>query len=177
MLFAIRPQQNSLPPPIIPRPSSNLPPNIYHYFPNLPPVFSPPNNSTSSSNSFNILLQNLIVKSTIENSLSTLIINQEFKNNDISPIECEYRFPIPPEAIVTDINILLPDGSKLKSHIKKEDKAKEIYQDALSQGNSAYLAKQEDSTTMSIHIGNIGPLQSLRIEIIIVFPLIVENNS
>ena len=116
------------------------------------------------------------MKATLENSLSTLIVNQEFKNNDSSALECEYQFPVPLEAVVTDINILLPDGTIIKSHIEEEDAARETYQDALSQGNSAYLAKQEDSNTMTIHIENIGSSESLKIEIITVSPLIVENN-
>ena len=130
---------------------------------------------SDSVSSSNILLQSLKVKSTVENSLSTLIINQEFKNMSSSSLECEYRFPVLAEAVVTDVNIILPDGSILKSKINKEDEAKEIYQDALSQGNSAYLSKQEDSKSMTIHIGNIRPSEALQIEIAIVSPLIVED--
>ena len=107
----------------------------------------------------------------VQSSLSTFSISQEFRNNEPDPIECEYTFRIPEDSVITDLKLYLPDGTILTSAIEEAEKATEMYQDALSEGNSAVMSKSESSEKMTIFIGNLGPQESIRAEFTLVAPL------
>ena len=123
-----------------------------------------------------ISLQSMKFEITIANHLTTLSVYQDFVNIGAFPVECEYEFPISSDSVVTALNILLPDGTVLNSHIEEEDKALETYQDALSQGNAAVLGKSENLDSMVVYIGNIQSSQSVKIQITISSPLSAESN-
>ena len=124
-----------------------------------------------------ISLKSLRLDINIVNHLTTLTIDQDFFNSGSNPIECEYAFPVLKNSVVTALNILLPDGSVLNSHIEEEQKALETYQDALSQGHAAALGKSENPDSMVVYVGNILPLQSVKVQIIIASPVSAELNS
>ena len=124
-----------------------------------------------------ISLQSLKLDISIANHLSTLTVDQDFLNNGSTPIECEYYFPVEKNSVVTALNILLPDGTVLTSQIEEQQKALESYQDALSQGNAAAIGKSEDSDSMVVHVGNILPSQSVKIQIILISPISTDSKS
>ena len=124
-----------------------------------------------------ITLKSLRVDIGIANHLASSTIDQEFFNIGPNPVECEYKFPVLKNSVVTALNILLPDGSVLSSHIEEEQKASETYQDALSQGHAAALGRSEDPDSMVIYVVNILPWQSVQIQIILASPVSVESNS
>jgi von Willebrand factor type A domain/Vault protein inter-alpha-trypsin domain len=111
----------------------------------------------------------------VHNSLATLTVLQEFVNAESKPIECEYTFPIVQDSVVTGLKIYLPDGTVLNSKIEEEEKAQEMYQDALSEGNTAIMSKLETQDKMTVIIGNIGPSQSIKTEFTMVFPLASDS--
>ena len=120
-------------------------------------MFYPVRHNQNLQNSSTIPLISLSFTVGIENSLCVLKMTQEFLNKDQNPIECEYHYPISKESVVTNLNILLPDGTILKSFIEEQEKALETYQDAISEGNTGVLSK-EDSDTMVILVGNLPSL-------------------
>ena len=69
-----------------------------------------------------ISLKSLRLDINIVNHLTTLTIDQDFFNSGSNPIECEYTFPVLKNSVVTALNILLPDGSVLNSHIEEEQR-------------------------------------------------------
>ena len=92
----------------------------------------------------------------IQNGLASISIFQEFVNEEPNPIECEYSFPIIDEGVVTKLKLHLQDGSTLTSTIEEEVKTSEIYQDAISEGNTAAMSKIDELENLTIFIGNLA---------------------
>lgn len=123
------------------------------------------------TNYCNIPMVSSTINAVIQNSLSTITISQVFRNNESKPLECEYTFPIVEESVVICLKFYLPDGTVLTSTIEEEEKAAEIYQDAISDGNTAMLSKIADPHKMTILIGNLAPQDSIRSEFTITAPV------
>ena len=115
------------------------------------------------------------IHAVIQNSLSTIVISQVFQNSESNPIECEYIFPIIEDSVVTSLRIYLPDGTVLTSSIEEKEKASEMYQDAISEGNLAIISNSDSPQRMCIVVGNLAPQESLRTEFILTAPLITED--
>ena len=124
----------------------------------------------------NIPLISVKISSMIQNSLATLTILQEFKNNEAKALECEYEFPINDEAVVTNLRLFLENGTILNSAIEDEEKATEMYQDALSQGNLAVMSKTDSPDNMTIFIGNLGRKEIIKVEFTMAVPVSTDGS-
>ncbi|CAG9312779.1 unnamed protein product [Blepharisma stoltei] len=119
-------------------------------------------------------LRSIDVKVTVNNLLAVTQLFQVFQNIEDRPIECEYVFPIEDECAITDIKIHLQDGSIVTGIVKELEEATEIYQDAISEGNSAFLAKSDKKDMMTLTVGNLQPGETVTVEFRYASP--VQNN-
>lgn len=114
----------------------------------------------------------------IQNSLASLNVLQEVINSESKPIECEYTFSVAEDSVITGLKIFLPDGTVLNSKIEEEEeKAEEMYQDAISEGNTGIISKLENREKITILIGNIGSSQSIKVEFVMIFPLYSDSSD
>ena len=130
----------------------------------------------SNPKTCNIPLTSASIKVLIHNGLSTISISQEFSNLESHPIECEYAFATPDESVVTGLKLHFPDGSVLVSSIEEQEKASELYQDAISGGNTAVLSKSDSPDEMTIFLGNLAPNESIKAEFTLAAPLSSEES-
>lgn len=79
-------------------------------------------------------------------------------------MEAIYRFPLPENATVIGIKMLL-DGKTIKGVIEEKNKAFETYDDALIKGNGAVLFDQERPNIFTLSVGNLNPGSKVSIEI------------
>mmetsp|Transcript_11022 Transcript_11022/g.11068 ORF Transcript_11022/g.11068 Transcript_11022/m.11068 type:complete len:197 (+) Transcript_11022:74-664(+) len=121
-----------------------------------------------------IALKHLEIKVTVRNSLCNIELFQIYKNVENDPIECEYVFPVENDTVVTGMSIHLPDGSILEATIEEETKATEIYQDAISEGNTAVMAKSKSPDRMVVNVGNVAPGAEVRIQFKFSAPIATE---
>lgn len=121
-----------------------------------------------------IALQYLELKTVVKNSLVNYELLQVYKNTESNPIECEYVFPIESDSVVTGMRIFLPDGTVLEAKIEEETKAQEMYADAISEGNTAVMAKTDSPDRMVVNIGYVAPSAEIRVEFSISTPLTTE---
>lgn len=89
---------------------------------------------------------------------------QHFNNKEDKPIEAVYKFPLPDGATVSGFKATI--GEKVITGVVEErDKAFEIYDDELIDGNGAYLLDQERPNIFTLSLGNLNPSSSAIIEI------------
>ncbi|SPD74802.1 hypothetical protein PITCH_A350011 [uncultured Desulfobacterium sp.] len=91
-------------------------------------------------------------------------IFQRFTNQEDKAIEAVYKFPLPEGAAVCGFNAVI-DGKKIHGHVEERNKAFEIYDDALANGNGGYLLDEERPNIFTLSVGNLNPNAEVMVEI------------
>src|ERR1700759_4102557 len=87
-------------------------------------------------------LKHTEVKARISGPLARVTVVQEFENPFQEKIEAVYTFPLPPDAAVDDMTMLVGDRT-IKGLIKPRDEARKIYDEARRSGRITGLLDQE----------------------------------
>jgi Ca-activated chloride channel homolog len=116
------------------------------------------------------------VKADISGFLVRATVTQEFENTADHKIEAVYTFPLPQNAAVDDMTMLV-GGRTVKGKIKKREEAKQIYEDARRNGNVASLLDQERPNIFTQSVTNIMPGEKVKIVISYVETLKYENGN
>ena len=101
-------------------------------------------------------LTDVVIKGTINGSLTNLNVQLSYINNDgESPIESTFEFPLTEKSAVTRLSAII--GDKLvEANIRHKEEAKEKYDDAIASGNTAFMAekseKKQNSMTLTTSI-------------------------
>jgi hypothetical protein len=85
-------------------------------------------------------------------------ITQIFRNDETTPIECVYCFPIEENAAIYSF-IAYIDDREIVAELKEKKEAQKQYNEALQQGHGAYLLEQNEKSQDNFII-NIGALPS-----------------
>ena len=83
-------------------------------------------------------------------------VKQQFKNDSNQWIEALYLFPLPEDAAVDRLNLLIGDRV-VAGRIEKKEKAEEIYQKAKEGGHKAALVEQDKPNLFHTSVANIPP--------------------
>jgi len=78
-------------------------------------------------------LKHTDVEATISGFLARVTVTQEFENPFEDRIEAVYTFPLPQNAAVDDMTMLIGDRT-VKGKIKRREEARKIYEDAEAAG-------------------------------------------
>jgi Ca-activated chloride channel family protein len=119
-------------------------------------------------------LKHTDVKAEITGYIARVYVTQEFTNPTKEKIEAVYKFPLPPGSAVDAMTMLVGDR-KIFGKIKQREEAKKIYEEARNAGRLASLLDQERPNIFTQSVANIGPGQSVKIEIAYVEPLKYED--
>ena len=98
-----------------------------------------------SSQQAYVPLQHVSIQATIRSFAADVIINQVFRNDETTPIEAAYCFPIEEQAAVYAFVARL-DDREVVAELKEKKKAQEEYSDALRKGHGAYLLEQDEKS-------------------------------
>lgn len=109
-------------------------------------------------------LKHTDVKAEVSGFIARVRVTQTFTNPTSEKIEAVYVFPLPHEAAVDDMTMVLGDR-KIVGLIKRRQEARAIYEQALASGQTAALLEQERPNIFTQSVGNIAPGQDVRIEI------------
>ena len=91
-------------------------------------------------------------------------VDQIFTNNSVEPIEAIYAFPLPTNAAVNNMTMIINDRL-IQGTIKEKIEAKKIYQKAKSEGKRASLTVQERSNIFTNSVSNIMPGDTIIVRI------------
>ena len=89
---------------------------------------------------------------------------QTFHNPSTTPIEAVYTFPLPDDAAVDQMKMHIGERV-IEGEIKQRDEAREIYEQAKANGQTASLLDQERPNIFTQAVANIMPGQNVEIEI------------
>ncbi|HSE59794.1 MAG TPA: marine proteobacterial sortase target protein [Nitrospiraceae bacterium] len=91
-------------------------------------------------------------------------IRQQFSNPNESWVEGIYAFPLPERAAVDHLRMRI--GERLiEGQIKERGEAKKTYERAKSEGKRSSLIEQERPNLFTASVANIGPKETVQIEI------------
>jgi Ca-activated chloride channel family protein len=109
-------------------------------------------------------LKHTDVKAKISGSLARVNVTQEFTNPLDEKIEAVYVFPLPQNAAVDDMTMIVGDRT-VKGKIKRREEARAIYDAARNAGQVASLLDQERPNIFTQSVANILPGATVKITI------------
>ncbi len=90
-----------------------------------------------------IPLKSQEIQARVMNSIATVDLCQRFENNSQNPLEISLKIPVDQDYAVGKLIIEI-EGNIIEGKVLEKRKAEEKYEDAISQGHTAALAKQTD---------------------------------
>ncbi|MGK7891445.1 MAG: VIT domain-containing protein [Leptolyngbyaceae cyanobacterium] len=137
------------------------------------------NNGTSSTPTDSqpaFPLKHTEVEATIQGNVARVELTQTFENPFDEPLEAIYVFPLPDEAAVDDMEILVGDR-RIKGDIKEREEAQAIYEQALAEGRTVGLLEQERANIFTQSLANIRPGEQIEVTIRYSESLQFEGNN
>ena len=110
----------------------------------------------ASSQSAYVPLKRVSVDATIQSFAADVTIKQIFRNDEATPIEAVYCFPIEEQAVIYSF-VALIDDREIVVELKEKKEAQKEYTNALRQGQGAYLLEQDEKSQDNFII-NVGAL-------------------
>lgn len=104
------------------------------------------------------------VKMKVAGPIIRTTLSQTFKNPSSEFVEGIYVFPLPDKAAVDRLRIVV-GGRFIEGQIKEKKQAKQIYETAKREGKKASLVEQERPNVFTASVANIGPNESVSIQI------------
>jgi hypothetical protein len=101
-------------------------------------------------------LKRVNIEATVNAFAADVTITQVFRNDETTPIEAVYCFPIEEQAAIYTF-VARIDDREINAQLKEKKEAQQEYNDALQQGHGAYLLEQDERSQDNFII-NIGAL-------------------
>jgi Ca-activated chloride channel homolog len=112
----------------------------------------------------NLPLKSTSAKVAIAGVISDVTITQEYKNEGKKPIEAIYVFPASTQAAV--YSMVMTIGERvIVARIQEREKARQEYEQAKNNGQSASLLEQERPNVFTMNVSNIMPGDQVRVEL------------
>ncbi len=121
-------------------------------------------------------LKHTDVKAEISGFLSRVVVTQEFENPFQEKIEAVYTFPLPQNAAVDDMTMIVGERT-VRGKILRREEAEAVYEAAKSNGQTASLLNQERPNIFTQSVANILPGEQIKITISYVETLKYEDGA
>ena len=121
-------------------------------------------------------LKHTDVKAQISGFLSHVVVTQEFENPFKEKIEAVYAFPLPQNAAVDDMTMIVGERT-VRGKVLRREEAQAVYEAAKSNGQTASLLDQERPNIFTQSVANILPGEQIKITISYVETLKYEDGS
>ena len=121
-----------------------------------------------------IALRGVHVQSQVAGTVQETAVVQAFVNTETVPVEAVYTFPLPENAAVSGLEVMT-NGRLLTGVVDEADAACEQYDDAIIDGDSAYLLESQRPDVFTINVGNINPGQEAIVRISYVAELVAVD--
>src|ERR1051325_11373251 len=121
-------------------------------------------------------LKHTDVKAEISGFLARATVTQEFENPFKEKIEAVYTFPLPENAAVDDMTMIVGDRT-VRGKILQREEAEAVYEAAKNRGQTASLLARERPNIFTQSVANILPGEKIKITISYVETLKYEEGS
>src|SRR5713101_2843460 len=121
-------------------------------------------------------LKHTSARAEISGFLSRVVVTQEFENPFDEKIEAVYTFPLPQNAAVDDMTMIVGDRT-VRGKILRREEAEAVYEAAKTNGQTASLLNQERPNIFTQSVANILPGEQIKITISYVETLKYEDGA
>src|SRR4026208_2419550 len=121
-------------------------------------------------------LKHTDVKAEISGFISRVVVTQQFENPFKEKIEAVYTFPLPQNAAVDDMTMIVGDRT-VRGKIMPREEARVVYEAAKASGHVAGLLDQERPNIFTQSVANILPGEQVKITISYVETLTYVNGA
>jgi Ca-activated chloride channel homolog len=121
-------------------------------------------------------LKHTSAKAEISGFLARVVVTQEFENPFDEKIEAVYTFPLPQNAAVDDMTMIVGDRT-VRGKILRREEAEAVYEAAKTNGQTASLLNQERPNIFTQSVANILPGEQIKITISYVETLKYEDGA
>ncbi|XP_046764290.1 protein mono-ADP-ribosyltransferase PARP4 isoform X2 [Gallus gallus] len=109
-------------------------------------------------------LESVHIKARIIDFVAQVVMFQTYTNQNSSPIEAKYVFPLDDKAAVCGFEAFV-NGRHIIGQVKEKKQAHREYRKAISEGDGAYLMDQDAPDIFVITVGNICPNSTVLIKV------------
>lgn len=117
-----------------------------------------------------IALRGVRLSATVSALSLKATLEQTFVNQEPHAVEAIYTFPLPETAAVCGFEVRTGDHV-LTGKVEASDDALQQYDEAIADGNAAYLLEQDRPDVFTVRVGNLKPKQAATISISYAAPL------
>ena len=110
------------------------------------------------------LIQSARVHFDISGMIATVTLEQTFRNNTEQWVEGVYAFPLPEQAAVRYMEMIIGER-RIVGKIKEKSIAKKIYAEAKKAGKKASLVEQQRPNLFTNKVANIGPGEDITVRL------------
>ncbi|KAK7029831.1 von Willebrand factor type A domain-containing protein [Favolaschia claudopus] len=111
-------------------------------------------------------LLNVAVEARIKELAAQVKLTHTYGNDADLGIEAVYSFPIPARAAVSSFVMVKQDGTKVVGKVEEISEARQSYEDAIADGKHAALMEYQTPDVFKMAVGNIPPLEQVKIELV-----------
>ena len=104
------------------------------------------------------------VKIAVSGMVARAVVSQQFRNDSPDWVEGVYVFPLPENAAVDRLRMQVGDR-RIEGQIREREQARAEYVAARDKGNRASLVEQERPNIFTSSVANLGPDETLVVEI------------
>ncbi len=105
-----------------------------------------------------------VIDVAVAGPIARAVVTQRFQNPAQVFVEGKYIFPLPENAAVDTLKMRIGDRL-IEGEVKEREEAKEIYETAKAEGFKASLVEQERPNLFTTSVANIGPGETVVIQI------------
>ncbi|EDM79338.1 von Willebrand factor, type A [Plesiocystis pacifica SIR-1] len=111
-----------------------------------------------------LVLEHTDVDAHVHGHVAQVKLRQRFHNSFKQPIEVRYVFPLPENAAVDDMRMIIGERT-IESEVETKAKAVERFADAREAGHTAALLEQERPNVFTQSVTNVAPGESVEVEV------------
>lgn len=107
-------------------------------------------------------LTDVSVRASIRDLLAEVTVEHRYRNDEAAPIEAVYSFPLPPEAVLTEVQVTLGER-RLSGRVVGRQDAERRYEDAVLEGDAAVMIERPEPGLYVMNLGNLLPQAEARV--------------
>lgn len=111
----------------------------------------------------------------INNGFARTEVEQVFANSGTRDQEAIYTFPVPKQASLSEVSLWI-DGQEVIGEVVAKEKARQVYEEQVAQGNDVALAEKNDFKTFDVSVGRVPAGGETRVRLVYYQPLEIDLN-
>jgi Ca-activated chloride channel family protein len=109
-----------------------------------------------------IALKDVSISAVLRDLLAEVSVSQTYRNEEPTNIEAVYTFPLPLDALLLDVDIVI-GNRHLKGNVVEKRAAERSYENALESGDAAVMIEPLEPGVYTMNVGNLLPGETITV--------------